>query len=127
LNEELRALGLSGAESLRWSLSQEEDVSGRGFIQALWSPVEVSSFGGSAFSWCREFFPGREGDFLSRGHEGTPRKREVTDGDEIRNRSIPFDIHRKRVLHGRWSSIMLPLKIPVHPHATRGPRPRAHR
>jgi hypothetical protein len=28
--------------------------------------------------------------------------------------------YRKRVLHGRWSSVMLPQKIPVHPHATRG-------
>jgi hypothetical protein len=34
---------------------------------------------------------------------GTPREREVTDGDEIRNRSIPFNLYRKRVLHGRWS------------------------
>jgi hypothetical protein len=49
---------------------------------------------------------------------GTPREWGVTDGDEIRNRSIPFNLYRKRVLHGRWSSIMLARAFPCYAGTT---------
>jgi hypothetical protein len=62
-----------------------------------------------------------------RGSAGPPREREVTDGDQIRPGSIPSTIARKRVLHGRWSRIMLPPKFPVRPHDSRGLRPRTQR